>query len=83
MLVMRKEFVADMKDLKFLSLACGECGTTVIVDLDGKTDIAACPACHETFDAASIGSHISALSIAYKYCVKAKHKISFRVPVTD
>ena len=81
--VMRKEFVADMKDLKILSLQCGECGTTITVDLDGKTDIAACPACHQTFDAASIGSHISALSLAYKYFLKAKHKISFRVPLTD
>jgi hypothetical protein len=83
MLLMRKEFIAEMKDLRFLSLHCGECGTTVTVDLDRKVDVPECPACRETFDAASIGSHISALSIAYKYFLKAKHKVSFRVSATD
>jgi hypothetical protein len=83
MCAMLTEMSIPISDLRYLCVKCGECGTQIILDLDGKRDISQCPACHEKFDPLSVCGNIDQIAGAYKQLKSAKHKFSFRIPVAE
>ena len=82
-MVMQKETIVTLSDLRYLNLECGKCHTQIILDLAGKKEISNCPVCHATFDPISVGGHVTALAKAFEDSEKMEHKFSFRITSKD
>ncbi len=84
---MTKEVVVSLSEIRYVSVACGNCTTRVVLDLQDKSDHAKkyglilsgeCPGCRRTYDSA-MNPGLSELQRAYDSLLPIEGNISFRL----
>jgi hypothetical protein len=79
MILMHKQTIIPISDLRYLAVECGDCHAQIRIDLEGPNlELRDCPVCHREFDQDAT-RHIGMLSSAYRYRKDSKHKFSFLV----
>jgi primosomal protein N' len=86
MLIMQKQFVVSLADLRFVSIECPTCRTLVTMDMKEPHEFTKkydaftpkdCPACRQQYDSA-VRPGVDALQRAYSALMAIADRVSFR-----